>query len=55
MDGGGKRTFAYQINARVTKTMARGTLHVGVTEADAAGAQTSSCDTGAITWKARTG
>jgi hypothetical protein len=55
MDGGGKRTFAYQIAARMTKTVVRGTIHVGVTETDGTGAQTSSCDTGGITWKARTG
>jgi hypothetical protein len=55
MDGGGKRTFAYNVAARITKTTARGTIQVGVTETDPAGAQTSSCDTGSVTWKALTG
>jgi hypothetical protein len=55
LDGGGKRTFAYDVAGHVTKTAARGTYRVTMNEADAAGTQTSSCDTGAIGWKARTG
>jgi hypothetical protein len=55
MNDGGKRSFAYAVAGRVTKTTAKGTLHVGFTETDAAGAQSLACDTGAITFKALTG
>jgi hypothetical protein len=55
MDGGGKRTFAYNVAGHVTRTTARGSYHVTMNEADAAGTQTRGCDTGSITWKARTG
>jgi hypothetical protein len=54
MDAGGKRSFAYAVAARVTKTTAKGTLHVGITQVDASGAQTLACDSGAITFKALT-
>jgi hypothetical protein len=55
MDDGGKRVFAYKVSGRVSKTTARGTLQVTVTDTDATGAQTDACDTGGITWSARTG
>jgi hypothetical protein len=52
---GAKRTFAYSVDGKVRRRSATGTLHVGVTELDAAGATTLSCDTGNVTWKATTG
>jgi hypothetical protein len=52
---GAKRAFAYTVNGRVGRRSATGTLHVGVTQTDAAGATTLSCDTGNVTWKAATG
>jgi len=55
MDDGGKRAFAYRVSGRVTKTGARGTFHATMTDSDAAGAQTLTCDSGNIAWKARTG
>lgn len=52
---GGKRTYAYAIDGKVGRRSAKGTLHVGVTGTDAAGATTLSCDTGSVSWKAATG
>ena len=54
MDGGGKRSFAYAVAGRATKTTVKGTLHVGITQADATGAQALACDTGSIAFKALT-
>jgi hypothetical protein len=55
MDAGGKVHFDYALAGRVTKTTAKGTLQVKVSETDANGAATDSCDTGGVTWKAATG
>src|SRR3954454_20562643 len=55
MDGGGKRSFAYQVAGRVGRTAAHGSWHVTQTDTDGTGAQTVSCDSGGITWKALTG
>jgi hypothetical protein len=55
MDDGSKRTFAYRVSGRVTKTAARGTFHATMTDVDPAGAQTLSCDSGNVSWKAVTG
>jgi hypothetical protein len=55
IDGGGKRTFAYQLGGRVTRTTTKGTLHVTMNDTDAAGTQTLSCDSGGIAFKATTG
>jgi hypothetical protein len=55
MDGGGKRHFAYQLAGRVTSKAVKGTLRVTMADADPAGAQTLSCDSGGITFKAATG
>jgi hypothetical protein len=52
---GGKRRFDYSVTGKLGRRSARGTLHVAVTDADAAGATTTSCDTGGVTWKATTG
>jgi hypothetical protein len=54
-DDGSKAAFAYNLAGRVTRTSVKGTLHVTMTETDAAGAQTMACDSGNITWKALTG
>jgi hypothetical protein len=53
-DGGTVRT-TYALTGRVAKRAANGTLRIGVTWLDAAGATTDSCDSGGITWKATTG
>jgi hypothetical protein len=54
-DGGGALHVDYALAGRVTKTSAKGTLQVKVSETDAGGAGTDSCDTGGVTWKAATG
>jgi hypothetical protein len=55
MDGGGKRHFAYQLAGRVTSKAVKGTLRVTIADADPAGAQTLSCDSGGVTFKAVSG
>ncbi len=55
LDAGGKRHFAYTIAGKVSKTAAKGTVRVTLADTDAAGTQSTSCDTGAVSWKARTG
>jgi hypothetical protein len=52
---GGKRTFDYSVAGKLGRRSARGTLRIAITDADAAGATTASCDTGGVTWKATTG
>jgi hypothetical protein len=53
-DGGSVRS-TYALAGRIARRAARGTLRIGVQWADAAGAATESCDSGALTWKAATG
>jgi hypothetical protein len=53
-DGGTART-TYALAGRVVRRSARGTLQIGVTWLDAAGATSRTCDTGGVTWKATTG
>lgn len=55
MEDGSKRTYAYDVGGTVAKSAARGSLRVQVTQTDAAGAQTMSCDTGTVSWRALTG
>ncbi len=55
MDAGGKLHFDYALAGRVTKRAAKGTLQVKVSETDANGAATDSCDSGGLTWKAASG
>ena len=55
MDAGAKRRFSYDLHGRVTKTSAHGTLHATTADTDATGAQTMTCDSGTIAWKALTG
>jgi hypothetical protein len=54
-DDGTKRAFSYDLRGRVTKTSARGTLHVTTADTDPAGAPGMTCDSGTIAWKAVTG
>jgi hypothetical protein len=54
-DDGTKRAFSYDLRGRVTKTSARGTLHVTTADTDATGAPGATCDSGTIAWKALTG
>ena len=53
-DGGTVRT-TYALSGRVARRVARGTLKIGVTWQDAAGATARTCDSGGLTWKALTG
>ena len=55
IDGGGKETLDYAINGRVGKTKASGRLSVKITDTDGSGATTSTCNTGSVTWSAKTG
>jgi hypothetical protein len=55
LNAGGTRRFDYQFKGKLAARTAKGTFHVAMTDADAAGAQTEACDTGAVTWKAATG
>jgi hypothetical protein len=56
IDGGGKRTFDYDIKGRIAgKTSASGSVAVKMTETDPAGTVTTSCDAGSFTWNARSG
>jgi hypothetical protein len=50
-----KRTFDYAVDGSVRNGTASGTLAVKVTDTDAAGAAVSTCDTGPISWSARSG
>ena len=52
---GGKARTTYALAGRVQRRAANGTLRIGVTWTDAAGATVQSCDSGAVTWKASTG
>jgi hypothetical protein len=52
---GGSVKVDYDVAGRVARRAVRGTLRVGVTWMDPAGAPTSSCDSGGVTWKATTG
>jgi hypothetical protein len=53
-DGGSARTD-YTLSGRVSRLSASGTLRFGVTWLDAAGATQRSCDSGGVSWKAKTG
>jgi hypothetical protein len=55
LDGGGKAQFDYNVNGRVTRTAASGSLSVRVTGTDADGAQIRTCQSGNVSWKAATG
>jgi hypothetical protein len=47
--------FGYELNGSVARSSARGRLHVTVTSTDATGMQTMACDSGGVSWSARTG
>jgi hypothetical protein len=55
IDGGGKSLWQYRISGRVTQAKASGALQAKVSDTDAAGAATDSCDSGGLTWKAASG
>jgi hypothetical protein len=55
LDDGSKRTFAYSVAGKLGRGKASGSLQVKVTQTDPAGAQTMSCDSGAVSWRALTG
>jgi hypothetical protein len=55
LDDGGKSSWQYRLTGRVTKTKASGALQAKLSETDAAGAMTETCDSGNVTWKAATG
>ncbi len=47
--------FDYALAGRISRTSAKGTLQVKISETDASGAATDNCDSGGVTWKAATG
>jgi hypothetical protein len=53
-EGGAERRFAYDVRGSVSRTTARGTLSVRLTETQAGG-QTATCETGSVRWSASTG
>jgi hypothetical protein len=53
--GDGKATFDYDLSGKIGRASARGRFQVKVTRTDAAGTQMFSCDTGSVSWSARTG
>jgi hypothetical protein len=55
IEGGGMSLWQYRITGRVTPTRASGALQAKVSDTDAAGAATDSCDSGGLTWKAASG
>jgi hypothetical protein len=52
LDGGATRTFAYQLGGQVGASRASGTFRVIVTDKEAAGATTDSCDSTQLRWTA---
>lgn len=54
-DGGGKTHYDYAFSGKLKPKAIKGTLQVKITETDAAGTQTDSCDSGRVSWKATTG
>lgn len=54
-DGGGVSNLRYRLTGRVTETKASGVLQAQMSDLDATGVATDSCDAGNLTWKAATG
>lgn len=54
-DGGGKYTFTYTVGGRVARTTANGSFRAVFKETDATAAQVATCDSGPISWQARSG
>lgn len=50
---GGTRVFAYRLDGRAGATLASGTFRVEITDKDAAGATTDTCDSTQLSWSAR--
>jgi len=53
VDGVGTNAFAYRLAGTAGASRAAGTLRVEITEKDAAGATTDTCDTTLVSWSAR--
>jgi hypothetical protein len=53
LDGGGTETFAYSLHGQVGANRASGTFQVVITDKDAAGATTDTCDSTLERWTAR--
>ena len=51
--GGTRRRFAYRLDGRASTSRVAGTLQVQITDKDAAGATTDTCDTTLVSWSAR--
>jgi hypothetical protein len=54
-DDGGKNLYDYDLDGKVSRSIASGTFSVKLTETDPAGATTATCDAGTATWTARSG
>jgi hypothetical protein len=52
LEDGGKRAYDYTFTGKLSKTAGKGRLQLKIGETDAAGVAGSSCDSGAVTWKA---
>jgi hypothetical protein len=53
LEGVGTRAFAYRLDGTAGASRAAGTLRVEITDKDAAGATTDTCDTTLVSWSAR--
>jgi hypothetical protein len=53
-DGGGQFTYSYALKGSVARRLSRGTLSVQVKQTDAAGAVVATCDSGSVSWQAKT-
>jgi hypothetical protein len=51
----GKIDFGYQLSGSVARSSARGRIRVSMTATDVAGARMMACDSGGVSWRARTG
>jgi hypothetical protein len=54
-DGGGQFTYSYALKGSASRRASRGTLSVQVKQTDGAGAVVATCDSGSVSWHAKTG
>jgi hypothetical protein len=54
-DGGGQFTYSYALEGKVARRVSRGTLSVQVKQTNATGASVATCDSGSVSWQAKTG
>jgi hypothetical protein len=54
-DGGGQFTYSYTLKGSVARRASQGTLSVQVKQTDATGAVAATCDSGSVSWQAKTG